>query len=60
MPGANESATIEFVLSSKDLALTDTWWRAANYLSVGNSSGLTTRALEPLTLERIKPRLLGH
>jgi len=37
------------------------WWRAANYLSVGQIY-LQANALlrEPLTLAHIKPRLLGH
>jgi xylulose-5-phosphate/fructose-6-phosphate phosphoketolase len=39
----------------------DAWWRAANYLSVGQiyllSNPLLTRRLEP---DDIKPRLLGH
>ena len=37
------------------------WWRAANYLSVGQIY-LRGNALleEPLRLEHVKPRLLGH
>jgi xylulose-5-phosphate/fructose-6-phosphate phosphoketolase len=37
------------------------WWRAANYLSVGQIY-LRDNALleEPLRLEHVKPRLLGH
>jgi xylulose-5-phosphate/fructose-6-phosphate phosphoketolase len=39
----------------------DAWWRAANYLSVGQIY-LTTNPLlrEPLQAEHVKPRLLGH
>ena len=37
------------------------WWRAANYLSVGQVYLLANPLLrEPLLLEHIKPRLLGH
>ena len=37
------------------------WWRAANYLSVGQIYLLANPLLkEPLTLAHIKPRLLGH
>ncbi len=37
------------------------WWRAANYLSVGQIYLHSNPLLEePLTLEHIKPRLLGH
>jgi xylulose-5-phosphate/fructose-6-phosphate phosphoketolase len=37
------------------------WWRAANYLSVGQIYLLANPLLrEPLTREHIKPRLLGH
>ena len=48
-------------LSSDDLALMDAWWRAANYLSVGQIYLLDNPLLrEPLELKHIKPRLLGH
>ena len=37
------------------------WWRAANYLSVGQIYLLDNPLLrEPLRLEHTKPRLLGH
>ena len=37
------------------------WWRAANYLSIGQIYLLDNPLLrEPLSLEHIKPRLLGH
>jgi xylulose-5-phosphate/fructose-6-phosphate phosphoketolase len=37
------------------------WWRAANYLSVGQIYLLANPLLrEPLKLEHTKPRLLGH
>ena len=39
----------------------DTWWRAANYLSVGQIYLLDDALLRrPLTRDDIKPRLLGH
>src|SRR5262245_65547742 len=39
----------------------DAYWRAANYLSVGQIYLYANPLLErPLTLEDIKPRLLGH
>ena len=47
--------------SDHDLALLDAWWRAANYLSVGQIYLLDNPLLhEPLRLEHVKPRLLGH
>ena len=49
------------VLSKKELRAMDAYWRAANYLSVGQIYLLDNPLLkEPLTLEHIKPRLLGH
>lgn len=48
-------------LSSEQLELIDAWWRAANYLSVGQIYLLDNPLLtRPLTAEDIKPRLLGH
>ena len=45
----------------RKLRLIDAWWRAANYLSVGQIYLLDNPLLkEPLELEHIKPRLLGH
>jgi len=48
-------------LSPEELRLMDAYWRAANYLSVGQiylyDNPLLTR---PLTIEHVKPRLLGH
>ena len=44
-----------------DLNLLDRYWRAANYLSVGQIYLLDNPLLkEPLRREHIKPRLLGH
>ena len=46
---------------SDELALIDAYWRAANYLSVGQIYLLDNPLLtEPLAPEHIKPRLLGH
>jgi xylulose-5-phosphate/fructose-6-phosphate phosphoketolase len=48
-------------LSPAQLQLMDAWWRAANYLSVGQIYLLDNPLLErPLELSDIKPRLLGH
>ena len=48
-------------LSSDELQRLDAWWRAANYLSVGQIYLLDNPLLrEPLTLDHVKPRLLGH
>jgi xylulose-5-phosphate/fructose-6-phosphate phosphoketolase len=39
----------------------DAWWRAANYLAIGQIYLLDNPLLrEPLRLEHVKPRLLGH
>ncbi len=44
-----------------DLARVDLWWRAANYLSVGQIYLLANPLLaEPLQAGHVKPRLLGH
>ena len=49
------------VLSEKECALIDAYWRAANYLSVGQIYLFDNPLLkEPLSEEHIKPRLLGH
>jgi xylulose-5-phosphate/fructose-6-phosphate phosphoketolase len=43
------------------LAMMDAYWRAANYLSVGQIYLYDNPLLkEPLRLEHVKPRLLGH
>ncbi len=44
-----------------DLTWLDAWWRAANYLSVGQIYLLDNPLLaERLTPDHVKPRLLGH
>ena len=48
-------------VDTETLARIDAWWRAANYLSIGQIYLLDNPLLrEPLTAEHIKPRLLGH
>ena len=55
------TATDAGPLTAGELDLIDAWWRAANYLSVGQiyllDNPLLTEALQP---EHVKPRLLGH
>jgi phosphoketolase len=58
----NEAAiTAQQPLSRTELQTIDAYWRAANYLSVGQiylmANPLLTRPLQP---EDVKPRLLGH
>ncbi|MDP1645379.1 MAG: phosphoketolase family protein [Thiobacillus sp.] len=56
LPGAAQGP-----LSIEALQRMDAWWRAANYLSVGQIYLLDNPLLrEPLTLAHVKPRLLGH
>jgi xylulose-5-phosphate/fructose-6-phosphate phosphoketolase len=48
-------------LDPSELERIDAYWRAANYLSVGQIYLLDNPLLEePLRLEQVKPRLLGH
>ena len=48
-------------LSRQELEHINAYWRAANYLSVGQIYLLDNPLLKkPLSLEHIKPRLLGH
>jgi xylulose-5-phosphate/fructose-6-phosphate phosphoketolase len=48
-------------LSERDLSLIDAYWRAANYVSVGQIYLLDNPLLRvPLRPEHVKPRLLGH
>ena len=58
-PGAATSAAAR--LTAEELAAMDAYWRAANYLAVGQIYLLDNPLLrEPLKPEHIKPRLLGH
>jgi xylulose-5-phosphate/fructose-6-phosphate phosphoketolase len=55
------SATVSQPLSLEEAQLMHAWWRAANYLSVGQVYLLDNPLLrEPLTKKHVKPRLLGH
>jgi len=55
-PTSNEAST-----PKRDLTVVNNWWRAANYLSVGQIYLLDNARLErPLTVDDTKPRLLGH
>ncbi len=48
-------------LSPEELRKINAYWRAANYLSVGQIYLYANPLLrEPLKLEHVKPRLLGH
>jgi xylulose-5-phosphate/fructose-6-phosphate phosphoketolase len=48
-------------VTPEELRLLDAYWRAANYLSVGQIYLLDNPLLrEPLRAEHVKPRLLGH
>ena len=48
-------------LGKAELGRIDAWWRAANYLSVGQIYLMANPLLrEPLLAEHVKPRLLGH
>src|SRR5437588_7475234 len=57
----NDISPKEEALSGAELALINAYWRATNYVSVGQIYLLDNPLLkEPLMLEHIKPRLLGH
>ncbi|HEY5796266.1 MAG TPA: hypothetical protein VIU82_14755, partial [Bosea sp. (in: a-proteobacteria)] len=63
MPGkhVNALATGTPVLTPAAVDLMHGWWRAANYLSVAQIYLLDNPLLrEPLGIEHVKPRLLGH
>lgn len=58
MSGQKESGD---VLTTEDVRGLDAYWRAANYLSVGQIYLLRNPLMrEPLKPEHVKPRLLGH
>ena len=57
----SEPVTTVEPLSPTEMEHIDAYWRAANYLSVGQIYLLDNPLLrEPLTLAHVKPRLLGH
>src|SRR5882762_1308850 len=59
--GEVEEVTSSAPLSAEELRLINAYWRAANYISVGQIYLLANPLLqEPLKLDHIKPRLLGH
>ena len=52
---------VDVELAEDQVAALDAWWRAANYLSVGQIYLMDNPLLRrPLVREDIKPRLLGH
>jgi xylulose-5-phosphate/fructose-6-phosphate phosphoketolase len=58
---SQEKMTEAEALSPDALERIDAYWRAANYLSVGQIYLLDNPLLrKPLTLDHVKPRLLGH
>ena len=64
-PVASADSAKSFVfiqpLSREELRKMDAYWRAANYVSVGQIYLYANPLLrEPLKLDHIKPRLLGH
>jgi xylulose-5-phosphate/fructose-6-phosphate phosphoketolase len=56
------TVTAQAELTSDQLQVLNGYWRAANYLSVGQIYLMSSDPLltEPLRPEDIKPRLLGH
>src|SRR5437762_11219925 len=59
--GSAKSSESQQPLSREELRKMHAYWRAANYLSVGQIYLLDNPLLkEPLRREHIKPRLLGH
>ncbi|MDB4885935.1 MAG: phosphoketolase [Gemmatimonadetes bacterium] len=53
--------TVALPVATDTLRLVDAWWRAANFLSVGQIYLRANPLLrEPLTIQQVKPRLLGH
>ncbi len=56
-----KSPTTNVPLSEEQLSRIHAYWRAANYLSVGQIYLLDNPLLrQPLKIEHVKPRLLGH
>src|SRR5207237_2136529 len=61
IPPAPRRVTMATALSDDEIAAIDAYWRAANYLTVGQIYLQANPLLrEPLRPEHIKPRLLGH
>ena len=58
---SNGEAAAQGPLSAEELQKLNAYWRATNYLSVGQIYLLDNPLLaETLRLEHVKPRLLGH
>jgi xylulose-5-phosphate/fructose-6-phosphate phosphoketolase len=58
---ARKNTTARGPLSAQELDRIDAYWRASNYLAVGQIYQLDNPLLrKPLRIEHIKPRLLGH
>ena len=58
---ASLTSTRDTSLPADELRQMHSYWRAANYLSVGQIYLLDNPLLkEPLALAHVKPRLLGH
>src|SRR5438105_1488082 len=61
MPETTSESATPNALSEQESSRLDAYWRAANYLSVGQIYLLENPLLrEPLRPEHVKPRLLGH
>ncbi|HTW69813.1 MAG TPA: phosphoketolase family protein [Acetobacteraceae bacterium] len=61
MPDHSASSHDAFPLPADQLRLMHAYWRAANYLSVGQIYLMDNPLLrEPLRRDHVKPRLLGH
>ena len=61
MPSTPGGPVMDQPLSPELLRKMNAYWRAANYLSVGQIYLYDNPLLKkPLTLEHVKPRLLGH
>ncbi|RNM15066.1 phosphoketolase family protein [Nocardioides pocheonensis] len=57
----SETGTRGGPLDPDELRRIDAWWRAANYLSVGQIYLMSNPLLRvPIEAEHVKPRLLGH
>src|SRR5215212_7557029 len=58
---ASTETALSSPLTDDELARIDAYWRAANYLSVGQIYLMGNPLLrEPIRPEHVKPRLLGH
>jgi xylulose-5-phosphate/fructose-6-phosphate phosphoketolase len=61
MMGKMTTQVLSPTLSEDELGVIDAYWRAANYLSVGQIYLLDNPLMrEPLRADHVKPRLLGH